>query len=69
MIIGEKLDQCEFIDGLSYSIATQARFTLFFSDWDEVENKYFKDDLIDIIDISTTPKFDLFLKDKSKKQL
>ena len=69
MVIGENMDQCEFIDGLAFSIATQARFTLFFSDWDEEENKYFASDLMDIIDVSTKPKFDLFLKDKTKKTL
>ena len=69
MIIGEKLDQCEFIDGISYSISANARFTIFFSDWDDVENKYFTDDLMDTIDFPSRPKFDLFLKDKTKKQL
>ena len=62
MILGENLDAADFIDGFSYTISAQGRFTIYFNQWDDDEGKYFKSDLIDMMELPNNHKFDVFKK-------
>ena len=62
MVLGENLDVSDFIDGFSYTISAQGRFTIYFNHWEEEDAKYFKEDLIDMMDLPQSHKFDTFKK-------